>query len=91
MPKRKIFPFPVLYVFFFAFITAYVRFISKEFKIITYVGIGFGLISFVGVAFYLDESALFLLRKGRITQAENIIRRIFIANRKQGKSAKVEL
>jgi hypothetical protein len=81
----------VLYVFFFAFITAYVRFISKEFKIITYVGIGFGFISFVGVAFYLDESALFLLRKGRITQAENIIRRIFIANRKQGKSAKVEL
>ncbi len=57
----------VLYVFFFAFITAYVRFISKEFKIITYVGVGFGFVSFFGVAFFLDESALFLLRKGRIS------------------------
>jgi len=56
----------VLYVFFFAFITAYVRFMSKDYMLITFIGVCFGTVAFFGVWCFLDESALYLLRTGQI-------------------------
>lgn len=65
---------------FFAFITAFIKFISSDYYIITAIGFGFGLVSVIGVWQFLDESPLYLLRKGRISEAESIIRRIYVVN-----------
>lgn len=54
----------ILYVVFFAFITAYIRFFSKDYLLITYIGVAFGTTSLVGIWYFIDESALYLLRTG---------------------------
>jgi len=52
----------ILFVSFFALITAYLKFVSKDYEVITYIGVGFGIVSFFGMCVLLDESPLFLLR-----------------------------
>jgi Sugar (and other) transporter len=79
------------YVLFFAFITAYVQFISNDYRLITYVGAAFGSIAFLGVWLFLDESALYLLKKGKIKKAEAVIRSIFRSNSRETSSLETPL
>lgn len=76
----------VLYVSFFALITAYLKFVSNDYAVITYTGVIFGLLSFLGVWCFLDESPLFLLRDGQYTKAEAIIRRMYEINGEDSRS-----
>jgi MFS family permease len=76
----------VLYVSFFALITAYLKFVSNDYAVITYTGVAFGFLSFFGVWCCLDESPLFLLRDGQYTKAESVIRRMYEINGEDSRS-----
>lgn len=69
----------LIYVSFFAIITLYLKYLSKDIKIITYVGIICGILASVGVCF-LDESPLWLLRRGKVVKAEFVFRKMFEMN-----------
>lgn len=78
----------IVYVGFFAVITAYVRLVSKDYMLITQIGVVFGFISFIGIVCFLDESPLYLLRIGEVEKAEKIIRRIYRVNKSTGNTPK---
>jgi len=52
------------------------------------VGVVLGIISFLGTIIFLDESPLYLLRRGEVEKAEKIIRRIYKVNNSTGKTPK---
>jgi hypothetical protein len=74
----------LIYVSFFALITCFIRYSSRDLHQLQYLGVASGAVAAVGV-WLLDESPLWLLRNGKVGQAEAVLRRMYEINGMVGK------